>query len=282
MTKRKALLAAGAVVAVLMVIALVTQLAAMSYDGLIAALRAHGATVQENGPGSQPFLNGMDHRLMVNGAGIDVFEYRTTLGASLDAARISSDGSTIGGGFGPFGSSAAAVDFIGPPHWFHAGRVLVLYVGQESIVLSLLRTVLGAPFAGGQTPTSASSTGDYVRLLARLREAGATVVEMSERPSTGVAPGDAVSAVAHEVSLDGEVITAYVFPDVPAAAAYAARIKGGDLLTTGGEGEITIDYAYPPHVYRAGSVIVLYVGQTPHMLRLLAQVLGAPFDQGHF
>lgn len=146
-TRWKALV--GAAVALAAVLAIATQLTAMSYASLRDELRAHGASVREDGLGSQPFLGGADHRLTVDSAGIDVFEYRTTAGASLDAARISPDGSTINKEPGPLGGGAAAVDFIAPPHWFHSGRVIALYVGRDSDILALLRATLGAQFAGG-------------------------------------------------------------------------------------------------------------------------------------
>jgi hypothetical protein len=136
-------------VAVLGAIVLATQLSATSYTDVRDALRTQGARVDEDGLGTQPFLGGTDHCLRVNGVGVDVFEYRTTLGASLDAQRISADGSTIGPAFGPFGGAAATIDFVALPHWYHAGRVLALYVGRDDITLALLGSALGAPFAEG-------------------------------------------------------------------------------------------------------------------------------------
>jgi hypothetical protein len=120
----------------------------LSATGLVSALRAQGATVQDEGIGSDLFLAGTDHRLRVNGMSIDAFEYRTTLEARYDASRISRDGSTFGPRFGPFGDHAATVDYVAPPHWFRKGRVLVLYVGRQADLLALLRQVLGPPFAG--------------------------------------------------------------------------------------------------------------------------------------
>lgn len=149
MTRRRVIVAAGISPLVIVSIVLYTQLTAMSYAGLKSMLRTQGATVQDDGIGSQPFLAGMDYRMKVNGAGVDVFEYRTTLESTYDASRISADGSTFRAGFGPFGGTAAIVDYIAPPHWFRTGRVVVLYVGNESSVLTLLQQVLGPQFAGG-------------------------------------------------------------------------------------------------------------------------------------
>ena len=146
-TRQKVVLGVAVVLVVLGAVLLVmTQVGATSYASLQHALRAYGASVHDDGRGSEPFLGGTDHRLTVNGTDIDVFEYRTTLGASLDVSHISSDGSTIASGFGPFGS-AVVVDFIAPPHWFHSGRVIVLYVGQSSALRHLLQAVLGPQVA---------------------------------------------------------------------------------------------------------------------------------------
>jgi hypothetical protein len=145
----KVLIGTGVALLVLASILLVTQLGATSYTSLQTALRAHGASVQDDGQGSEPFLTGTDHRLIVNGVGIDVFEYPTTFGASLDGSHISSDGATISVHNGPFGS-VTTVDFVAPPHWFRAGRVIVLYVGQSTALLNLLQAVLGPQFAGSR------------------------------------------------------------------------------------------------------------------------------------
>jgi hypothetical protein len=123
------------------------HLRTMLQRNLQHVLHVHSASVHREWLGSQPFLGGADHRLIVNGTDVDVFEYRTTFGAGLDAAHISSDGSTITGGFGPFGNTVT-VDFIAPPHWFHAGRVIVLYVGLDASLLKLFQDVLGPQFAG--------------------------------------------------------------------------------------------------------------------------------------
>lgn len=146
--KRKLFIGVAVAVILMVALGLLTQLSATSYASFQESLRAHGATVQENGAGSQPFLRGTDRRLSINGTAVDVFEYGTTLETSLDAGRISTDGSTISSGIGPFGGPAATIDFIAPPHWFRSGRVLVLYVGRDGSVLALLQTTLGAPFAG--------------------------------------------------------------------------------------------------------------------------------------
>lgn len=138
----------GIVAAILLVLGLFSQVTALSYAGVRDQLRARGATVVERGvSGSAPFLAGTDHELLVDGVAISVYEYSTAIGADLDAARISSDGTTFTKQFGPWGGSAATVDYIAPPHWFLSGRVIVLYVGCDTHIVMVLNGVLGSPVA---------------------------------------------------------------------------------------------------------------------------------------
>ena len=43
---------------------------------------------------------------------------------------------------------AAHVDWIGPPHWYQAGRITVLYIGENQKTLDMLENLLGLQFAG--------------------------------------------------------------------------------------------------------------------------------------
>jgi len=129
-----------------------TQVSAFSYADLLSALRARSATVQESGSASGILFVGNGRGLVVNGAALAAYEYSTTWAAQLDAGRVSADGATTRGGFGPFGGSAVTVEWIAPPHHFRRGRVIVTYIGSDASILSLLTSVLGQQFAGGATP----------------------------------------------------------------------------------------------------------------------------------
>ncbi len=76
----------------------------------------------------------------MNGEDVQTFEYATEADARAEAARVSPDGSTIG---------TTMVGWVAPPHFFLAGRVLALYVGDNQAVLGPLQAVMGARFAGG-------------------------------------------------------------------------------------------------------------------------------------
>jgi hypothetical protein len=125
------------------------QATAFGYSDLLAALRAHGAAVQESGKASTLTFQGTGHGVTVNGAAIEVHEYSAALAAQLDAARVSKDGATFSRGIWPLGGQAVTVDWIAPPHHYRKGRVIVTYVGRDTSVLDLLTSVLGPQFAGG-------------------------------------------------------------------------------------------------------------------------------------
>ncbi len=111
-------------------------------DNLIAALQAAGASVvrAEVLPRSaNPFFSVESARLTVNGHNVSVWEYATSTEADAQAALISPDGDEIGN---------SIVDWIGPPHFYRGSQLIVLYVGREENLLSLLQDVLGPQFAG--------------------------------------------------------------------------------------------------------------------------------------
>ena len=159
MTKRKATKATvvrtgvGIVLLILVGLVLYTQLTALSFSGLEDRLRGQGAIIQDLGTKGQLFgdrlLAGTEHNLRINGDGMVVFEYHTTLGAFYDTTRFSANGKTLQPSVIPGGGQGAHLDdFPAPVHWFHQGRVILLYVGQQANLLALLRQVLGPQFAG--------------------------------------------------------------------------------------------------------------------------------------
>lgn len=114
--------------------------------GLINALPACALTVESVGSVEQPFLqpeSGMVLQLsggdLVQPAEIQVFEYGDAERATDDAAQI-----------GPAGHPPTMmISWLATPHFYQAGRLIVLYVGDDQAVVDLLTTLLGAPFAGG-------------------------------------------------------------------------------------------------------------------------------------
>ena len=42
------------------------------------------------------------------------------------------------------------VGWLAPPHFYKAGKVIVIYVGRDSGVMSVLQEAMGSQFAGGE------------------------------------------------------------------------------------------------------------------------------------
>ena len=68
-----------------------------------------------------------------------VFEYADESATEADAALISPDGGSIG---------TSMVTWVAAPHFYKIGKLIVLYVGNDSAVIKVLESVLGPQFAG--------------------------------------------------------------------------------------------------------------------------------------
>lgn len=106
---------------------------------LIRTLRSRGNKVARKERVEQPFLSVKGQIIKIDDQDVQVFEYRTAHAAQLDANKIS-----------PTGSSTVTrmLMWIAPPHFFRAGRLIVLYVGEDRSVLQVLVDILGPQFAG--------------------------------------------------------------------------------------------------------------------------------------
>ena len=106
---------------------------------LVAALQAAGATVETGEPVSQAFFSPEGSIIKVNGADVQVFEYASVEAMENEASQVAPDGGSIG---------TSMVTWMDTPHFYKAGRIIVLYVGSDESVLSLLENALGPQFAG--------------------------------------------------------------------------------------------------------------------------------------
>lgn len=109
------------------------------YATLANNLRAAGAAVEAVGNVSQDFFSVKGQVIKVDGEDVQVFEYNDESAADAEAALVSPDGSLIG---------MTMVSWVAPPHFYKAGRIIVLYVGDDQLAIDLLESVLGPQFAG--------------------------------------------------------------------------------------------------------------------------------------
>ena len=115
------------------------SLAVEDQASLIAALQAAGATVEVGDSISQAFFSPEGDIINVNGADVQVFEYESVEAMENEASQVAPDGGSIG---------TSMVTWVDTPHFYKAGRIIVLYVGSDETILSFLEKVLGPQFAG--------------------------------------------------------------------------------------------------------------------------------------
>ena len=77
--------------------------------------------------------------IKVHSEDVQVFQYANAAAAEAEAAPISRDGMTVG---------TRKIFWVGQPHFYKQGRLLVLYVGSNDKALKTLAAVLGPQFAG--------------------------------------------------------------------------------------------------------------------------------------
>src|SRR6266511_4281105 len=101
---------------------------------LISALEASGATIETSEPVSQAFFSPEGSIIKVNGADVQVFEYESVDAMESEASQVAPDGGSIG---------TTMVSRMDTPHFYKTGRIIVLYVGSDKVVLDLLGKALG-------------------------------------------------------------------------------------------------------------------------------------------
>lgn len=106
---------------------------------LVGGLRASGLTVKRGGNLSQPFFSVKGRLLSVGREQIQVFQYAKTKTAEREAKHVDPTGPSIG---------ASMPMWIGPPHLYQSGRLIVVYVGSDQSIIKELENLLGPQFAG--------------------------------------------------------------------------------------------------------------------------------------
>lgn len=114
--------------------------------GLVEALESCGLVVGVTGTAEQPFLQPQSGSILrLSGAGLEapadvqVYQYDDSRGVDADVAHIGPDGHP----------DTMMITWIAPPHFFSAERLIVIYVGEDEVVVEVLSQILGPPFAEG-------------------------------------------------------------------------------------------------------------------------------------
>jgi hypothetical protein len=120
---------------------------------------------------------------------------------------------------------------------------------------------------------------DTASVVDSLRTAGATVTEQESGGGFGFLHG-----APHSLKVNGENVTVFEYAAPALADLDATTISADGSTFHTGVGPfgsaVVVDYVAPPHFYKTGRVIALYVGRDAETLRLLRQVFGPPFAGG--
>jgi hypothetical protein len=109
-------------------------------DSLVNRLQANSVKVEVTGTVSQPFFTPRGRVIAVDGQDVQVFEYDSVADADAESDLVSLDGSSVG---------ASIMAWIATPHFYQSGKLIALYVGDQSSTIDILEAVLGPQFAGG-------------------------------------------------------------------------------------------------------------------------------------
>jgi uncharacterized protein (DUF305 family) len=106
---------------------------------LVDALRAAGATVEPAAPVEQSFFSVPGQVIQVNGEDVQVFAFADADAAQIEAEALPADGTSF---------PTLMVTWMATPHFYQQGQIIVLYIGDNEEVQTLLADVLGAQIAG--------------------------------------------------------------------------------------------------------------------------------------
>lgn len=108
-------------------------------EELIAALNAADAVREVGEPVMQAYFSVGGAPVKVRESDLLVFEYDSAEAMEADASLVAADGGSIG---------TTMITWVAAPHFFKAGRIIVLFVGDDAETLAQLQSLLGSQFAG--------------------------------------------------------------------------------------------------------------------------------------
>lgn len=111
---------------------------------LVDALARHGLAFDAEGQQEMEYLPTPAWIYRRGEQTLEVHEFPDATQATRTLARISPNGRVIRQEDG----SRMAVEWLGSPHVYQAGRLLVIYVGSDEAVLAALETIMGPQRAG--------------------------------------------------------------------------------------------------------------------------------------
>lgn len=109
------------------------------YFSLVEAIKSKGVLVEPVEELDDSPFSTTTKVISIGGADIQVYEFQTESDAWTASMTVSEDGTEIG---------TSIIRWIDVPHFYTKGKLIVLYVGQNPEIMSLLESLLGTQFAG--------------------------------------------------------------------------------------------------------------------------------------
>jgi len=147
----------------------------------------------------------------------------------------------------------------------------VLVIGSGLILIAGLLTACSAPATQAPTPTPTAAPSeavhDYASLEAALKAKGVTVEAGGEIEQAFFTVKGQV------IKVNGADVQVFEYAEAATAEIEAALVApdGGSIGTT------MVTWVEAPHFYKAGNLIVLYVGTDTQVTGALESVLGPQF-----
>ena len=142
--------------------------------------------------------------------------------------------------------------------------------------MNVLYVIVGAAVALNSCAAAPTQPTDLVSvdaLVRSLEQQGATVARSGSFPPSS---HPYFSVAGEGLVVNGADVTVFVYSSVDRADADAAKVS-----PTGSPiGQNQISWLDTPHFYKRDRLILLYVGHSADLLKLLEAVLGPPFAAG--
>jgi hypothetical protein len=255
--------------------------AVTDYASLVRQLNKSEDSVEALGNTEQPTVeafSGKSKWIKIDGEVVNVWEYADEATAAREAGFVKYDGFDLRR---PADAASKGtyehIDWIAPSHWYRAGRIIVLYVGKRWATIDLLESLVGPRYAGegiGPPPVT-----DFQSFMGNLLLSGARVKALRDTAFQGDMQQSFFSGNGKRIELNSENVSLLEYQNEATAAAEAGFISkdGYSYTSEDGRSIVNISWVAPPHFYRAGRIIVLYVGENRQTIDLLETLLGPPF-----
>ncbi|GCE16500.1 hypothetical protein [Dictyobacter kobayashii] len=116
---------------------------------------------------------------------------------------------------------------------------------------------------------------NYASFVKKLQAVGVSGTKADAQNS------DFFSGTPYGLLIKGERVSIFEYLTSEDAQNEAKRISSqGDIIQKSSSGSAVIDWVAPPHFYRSGRLIVLYVGNKQPVISLLQSILGPQFAGG--